>query len=195
MHSSLVARRDPKWFPLVLNFLRDGFVPLPPTLRERRELRQEALFYCLQVGGVGCASTVELHCIIRALRCGPCRPVWSRCHFRSLHAPIPCSATQPLVEQIEAADPDAAGRWSEQAPSAEAQAKQAADRLLSQLEEHTNALCEDLPGAIAEKLAEVLDAPTEALSGELARISRRLTALRHAVNGGAEDDDSDNGMM
>ena len=40
--------RDPRWFPLILNFLRDGYVPLPPTLHERQQLRQEALFYGLQ---------------------------------------------------------------------------------------------------------------------------------------------------
>lgn len=75
------SSRDPKWFPLVLNFLRDGFVPLPPSAHARHELRQEAHFFCLQ----------------------------------------------PLVEQIEAADPQFEGWWgTKHVPSAEALAHEAA---------------------------------------------------------------------
>ncbi|EFN53249.1 hypothetical protein CHLNCDRAFT_137160 [Chlorella variabilis] len=41
--------RDPRWFQTVLNFLRDSWVPLPPTIHERQQLYQEAQFYMLEL--------------------------------------------------------------------------------------------------------------------------------------------------
>ena len=39
--------RDPKHFNRILNFLRDGDVPLPATQTELEELKREAEFYCI----------------------------------------------------------------------------------------------------------------------------------------------------
>ena len=37
--------RDPRWFRLVLNFLRDGGCELPESSVDRRELMREADYY------------------------------------------------------------------------------------------------------------------------------------------------------
>lgn len=37
--------RDPRWFRLVLNFLRDGGCELPDASVDRRELMREADYY------------------------------------------------------------------------------------------------------------------------------------------------------
>ena len=37
--------RDPKYFQLVLNYLRDGWCSLPSSAQERRELLQEVRWY------------------------------------------------------------------------------------------------------------------------------------------------------
>ena len=39
--------RDPKHFNRILNFLRDGDIPLPATQTELEELKREAEFYCI----------------------------------------------------------------------------------------------------------------------------------------------------
>lgn len=36
----------------MLNFLRDSWVPLPPTIHERQQLYQEAQFYMLEVSSL-----------------------------------------------------------------------------------------------------------------------------------------------
>ncbi|PSC71548.1 BTB POZ domain-containing KCTD16 [Micractinium conductrix] len=41
--------RDPTFFAYILNYLRDDYVPLPITVRERLALRQEAHYYGLQI--------------------------------------------------------------------------------------------------------------------------------------------------
>jgi hypothetical protein len=45
-----VLDRDPKYFQLILNWLRDGWCLLPRTAEERRELIQEVRYYQASVG-------------------------------------------------------------------------------------------------------------------------------------------------
>lgn len=37
--------RDPKYFQMILNFLRDGWCLVPPSVEQRRELLQEVRYY------------------------------------------------------------------------------------------------------------------------------------------------------
>lgn len=62
------AHSDPAFFGCILNYPRDGSVPLPDTSHERRLLRQEAAFYCLDelVAQIDAAEqhhkTLEVRC-------------------------------------------------------------------------------------------------------------------------------------
>ena len=44
-----VIDRCGKYFGKILNFLRDGSVPLPETKRELEELLAEGKYYCIEV--------------------------------------------------------------------------------------------------------------------------------------------------
>jgi hypothetical protein len=44
-----ILDRCGKYFGTILNFLRDGSVPLPETKRELEELLQEAKYFCVEV--------------------------------------------------------------------------------------------------------------------------------------------------
>ena len=55
MHSCTVhADRNGKHFGSILNFLRDGQIPLPDTRRELLELQAEAKYYCVEELIVAC---------------------------------------------------------------------------------------------------------------------------------------------
>ncbi|XP_066498080.1 BTB/POZ domain-containing adapter for CUL3-mediated RhoA degradation protein 1 [Hoplias malabaricus] len=55
----VVLDRSGRHFPLVLNFLRDGTVPLPETQRELEEVLKEAQYYRLQGLIQHCLSTLQ----------------------------------------------------------------------------------------------------------------------------------------
>ena len=62
-HMALQIDRDPKHFPLILTYLRDGHVPLPEGRREQREMQ-------VGPGGRegGCGQGAAASCA--ALSCG-----------------------------------------------------------------------------------------------------------------------------
>ena len=49
MSNYLTIDRDDAHFRTILNFLRDGYVPLPDTSKEWEELNMRANFYCIVI--------------------------------------------------------------------------------------------------------------------------------------------------
>ena len=53
------ADRNGKHFGSILNFLRDGQIPLPDTRRELLELQAEAKYFCIEELSSACDTSLR----------------------------------------------------------------------------------------------------------------------------------------
>ena len=58
-HFPLFPDRNGKHFGSILNFLRDGQIPLPDTRRELMELQAEAKYFCIKAQAAACEASLS----------------------------------------------------------------------------------------------------------------------------------------